>query len=184
MIDRWWTKSEPFPGRGIIPRKINPYKGNTVNSKNNDPSSWKILEMKKIRNIVRNEILSVLSETTTANVAGFQDGDPDKNMDENITALTELKELYEKLNSYIFDDISRASSFASQLSEYLLDEGNFELRNFHGHETVKRNAKHLTKLSEELQKTTDMMNVSRRQALAIVDEIGMIAYRYDNKNNR
>ena len=45
MIDRWWTKSEPFPGRGIIPRKINPYKGNTVNSKNNDPSSWKKLEI-------------------------------------------------------------------------------------------------------------------------------------------
>ena len=193
MSDRWWTDLKPDPRRGIIPRKVNPYKGNTVNRKIN-PLTWKILEMNQIRNMIRDEVLnikqrypkrwkrivenSIEQETTMSSVAGVQE--PGERS-EHITALKELKGLYEKLDSYIFDDISRASSFASKLSEYLVDEGNFELRNFHGQETVKRNAKHLNTLSDELQKATDSMNTSRRQALAIVDEIGMIAYRYDKK---
>ena len=178
--ERWWTKEDPKPGRGIIPRDKNVYKGNTV-GRSIPPSSWKLLEMKKIRNLIKDELRKInhpsLRETTTGTVAGLQTGDPE---DANITALKELKNVYEILESYIFDDITKASSFASTLSEYLMDESSFEVRNFYGHDTVKRNAAHLSKLSEELQKATDSMNTSRRQALAVLDEIGMIAYRYDN----
>jgi len=150
------------------------------------------LEMKKtVRNIIRQEIKvlkdknpkawKLLHETVTrdetvgVDVAGHQA--PEKES----YGVNELKELYSNLKSQKSEGISSACGFAKNLSEQLLDENNFEMRNAHGFNTMKRNSKYLGKLSEELEKVNDSINTGRMQALAIIDEIGMIAYRYYNK---
>jgi len=185
---KWWTKKEPYPGRGIIPRDKNPYKGNTSN-KPITPSDWKLLEM-DLRTIIKDEIRNLKKknpqswkrlsesvakkETVSADVAGYQDG-----MEEY--GLRELKELYGHFNEQKSHGLGEASKYAINLAEQLLDEDNFEMRNTHGLQSMKRNSKYLGKLSEELEKVNDALNTNRMQALALIDEIGMIAHRYHGK---
>ena len=185
---RWWTGVEPHAGRGIIPRNRNPYKKN-ISSKPITPSDWKLLEM-NLRAIIKNEIQDIKkknpkswkrlsesiakTETVGGNVQGFQ-------ADEAEYGLKELKELYGSIGKPQVRGLGEASKYALSLSEQLLDENNFEMRNTHGFQSMKRNSKYLGKLSEELEKVNDALNTNRMQALALIDEIGMIAHRYHGK---
>jgi len=181
---------EPYPNRGIIPRETNPYKGNKF-KKSISPKDWKLLEMSSLRKIIRGELKKVKEEnpkswkklceiamssgTVSSGVEGYQE----PKMKEY--GINELIGLYEKINNYVINDITKAAGYASKLSEQLLDEDNFEMRNAHGLHAMKRNAKYLGKLSEELEKVNDALSTGRMQALALIDEIGMIAHRYHGK---
>lgn len=161
--------------RGFIPRKINPYKGNRFDL-NHEPTSWRLLEMKqKVRDLVKKMVKEEMTETTSAGVAGHQEPK------EETYGVSDLVHLYETLNDLSITGIGEACEYAASLSEQLLDENNFEMRNAHGFNTMKRNSKNLSKLSEELQKVNDALNTNRMQALALIDEIGMIAHRYHGK---
>lgn len=152
-----------------------------LQNKSHTPIDWKLQEM-KLRKEIRQELKKIKNENHEVweKLVETLGGDVQGHQDAKEYGIDELKSLYNNLNKQTIQ-VTEAAEYASTLSEQLLDENNFEMRNAHGFNTMKRNSKYLGKLSEELQKVNDALNSNKMQALALIDEIGMIAHRYYGK---
>lgn len=171
-------------GGGVEGHQNEPIGGKTMKYPKKEEKDVEETTMEEVRKAIKAELKRSLKEMVPSQLKQQrQQMLPQQQQEVQPTFNIEhLRGVFERLeqNQYTVEDLQAASNYAKQVAEFITDETNTEaIGDKYDSGTIQRNSKNLTALATELNKIADQHVEARTVALALVDEIGMLGYRYN-----